>query len=61
MVERSKTVAETMEALGLSRRCIFKLLERGELQRVASHKTSTRGRPVTRVSVTSIVNYIKTH
>ena len=61
MVERSKTVEETMDSLGISRRYVYRLLERGELQRVANHKSSTRGRPVTRVSVSSIVNYIKTH
>jgi hypothetical protein len=58
---RVKTIPETELSLGLSRRQIYRLLDRGELQRAGSRSSSQRGRPVTLVSVSSIVNYIKIH
>lgn len=59
--ERVKTVAETKEMLGVSRSTVYNLLLRGELRRASSVKTAGKGRPVTTITASSIVNYIKTH
>lgn len=61
MQERGKTVAETVERLGVSRATVYNLLQRGELSRAPNVKRDGRGRPVTTVAVSSIVNYIKCH
>lgn len=61
MINDVKTVAETMCALGVSRATVYNLLRKGELHRIPNHVSDGGGRPVTLVSVSSIVNYIKTH
>ena len=59
--ERAKTVKETVEMLGVSRSTIYNLLRRGELKRAPSIVKDSRGRPLTRITVSSIVTYIKNH
>ena len=61
MIKTCKTVAETEEALGVKRDTVYRLLRDGELERVPTPVKSGRGRPATYISVSSIVNYIKTH
>lgn len=60
MEERVKTVPEVTMSLGVSRRQVYRLLEQGKLSRVPNSH-SDRGRPVTLISVSSIVNYLKTN
>ena len=43
------------------RNTVYRLLRAGELERVPTPIKSGRGRPATYISVSSIVNYIKTH
>lgn len=59
--ERVKTVAETSDMLGISRATVYNLLRNGELCRGLGSKTGGKGRPVTVITLSSIVNYIKTH
>lgn len=61
VIKTYKTVAETEEALGVKRDTVYRLLRARELERVPTPIKSGRGRPATYISVSSIVNYIKTH
>lgn len=61
MQDRTKSVEETKEMLGVGRSTVYNLLSRGDLCRAPSKKAGGRGRPVTRVTISSIVEYIKTH
>lgn len=61
MPERVKTVSETKEMLGVGRATVYNLLQRGDLKRAPSLKRDGKGRPVTLVTVSSIVNYINNH
>ena len=61
MIKSCKTVAETEEALGVKRDTVYRLLRAGELDRVPTPIQSGRATPDTYISVSSIVNYIKTH
>ena len=61
MPERVKTVSETKEMLGVDRSTVYNLLQRGDLKRAPSLKREGRGRPVTLVTISSIVNYINNH
>lgn len=58
---RSKTVAEATEMLGVCKDTIYRLLKNGELERAPSKAQDKRGRPLTMVTVSSIINYIKNH
>lgn len=54
----TRTVKETAILLGVCENTVYNLLRRGKLQRVPN-KSSGRGRPLTLVSSSSIVSYIK--
>lgn len=59
MRERSLTILETAERLGVCRSTIVNLLRSGKLKRATSLKKQSRGRPITMVSVNSVVEYIQ--
>ena len=55
----SKTVLETQEMLGCKRVTVFNLLKAGVLERAEPIHSGNVGRLPTRVTVESILNYIK--
>lgn len=61
MQDLGKAVTETVERLGISRATVYNLLQKGELQRAPRNKQGGKGRPITRITTGSIVNYINNH
>lgn len=59
--ERAKTVEEAAEMLGVCRDTVYRFLKKGELERAHSKAQDKRGRPLTMVTVSSVINYIKNH
>lgn len=57
MIDYSKTVEETAIALGVCKQTVFNLLRAGKLQRAPAQRVSGKGRPITMVTLSSIVEY----
>lgn len=57
-MECVRTVKETAIMLGVCENTVYNLLKRGDLQRVENNH-SKRGRPLTLVSGSSIISYVK--
>lgn len=57
-MELSKSINETSERLGCSRRTVFKLLKQGQLERAEPTHTRKTGRPETKITIKSIISYI---
>ena len=57
-MEYTRTVKETAMMLGVCENTVYNLLRSGKLQRVTNN-SSKRGRPITLVSGSSIISYVK--
>ena len=57
MIDNAKTVEDTALVLGVCKQTVFNLLRVGELQRAPAQRMSGKGRPITMVTLGSIVEY----
>lgn len=57
MYDAGKSVKEAALALGVCENTVYNLLNRGDLQRAPAAANGRRGRPETRVTTSSIVEF----
>lgn len=57
MNEIVKTVEETATTLGVCKNTVYNLLREGKLQRAPARRGGGKGRPETRVTFSSILEY----